>query len=58
MSVLPNARPMLSAEKLAEPGGEIAFELQHVNAPKAVPDLIEILLWWEQTGQFRSWGQN
>lgn len=43
ISVLPRVREMLSAGDLSSPERQIAFELQNVSDPKAVPDLIAIL---------------
>lgn len=43
VSVLPRVQQMLSVRKLNLPEMEIAFELENVDDPKAVPDLISIL---------------
>lgn len=43
ISVLPRVKEMLSAGDLSSPERQIAFELENVSDPKAVPDLIAIL---------------
>jgi hypothetical protein len=43
ISVLPKVKQILSVGEGSSPAGAIAFELQNVSDPKAVPDLIAIL---------------